>query len=182
MRSLLLASAVVVAFAAPAQAADDSLDPLLRSAAERVATSDQVAAAKWGTDQPIDDPVREQQVLDSVARKSVELGIDPEESKRVFRDQIEASKVVQRALHAYWAAHPDEQPTERPDLGEIRPIIDRLGDEILLELRDTERLREQPSCGGYLISAFQQTRSELRLNGLHQIGLARAVPSICTGP
>ncbi|MCI2421195.1 chorismate mutase [Saccharopolyspora sp. K220] len=181
MRSLLVAGAVIAALATPAHAADaDPLDPLLRSAAERVATSDQVAAAKWEADQPIDDPAREQQVLDSVARKSVQLGIGPEESKRVFRDQIEASKVVQRTLHAYWATHPDEQPTERPDLGQLRPIIDRLGDEILLELRDTEQLREQPSCGVHLISAFQQTRSDLRLSGLHQAGLARAIPSICT--
>ncbi|MER5389063.1 chorismate mutase [Saccharopolyspora sp. NPDC002686] len=179
MRSLLVAGAVVVALAAPAHADPVSLDPLLHSAAERVATSDQVAAAKWGTGQPIDDPAREQQVLDAVARKSAELGLDPAESKRIFRDQIEASKVVQHALHDYWAAHPDAAPTERPDLGQIRPIIDRLNDEILLELRDTEQLRDHPSCNGRLAGAFNRTRTELRLDHLHTTGLARALPSLC---
>jgi chorismate mutase len=183
VRALLLAGTVIVALASPASAdGNASLDPLLHSAAERVTTSDQVAAAKWGTGQPIEDPVREQQVLDSVARKSLELGINPEESKRIFRDQIEASKLVQRALHEHWATHPEDRPTERPDLGEIRPIIDRLNNEILLELRDTGQLRERPSCGGQLTSAFHHTRTDLRLDGLHQIGLARAIPSICTGP
>ncbi|GAA4621083.1 chorismate mutase [Saccharopolyspora hordei] len=179
MRSLLVTGAVVVALATPAHADPASLDPLLHAAAERVATSDQVAAAKWGTDQPIEDPAREQQVLDSVAREAVELGLDPEEAKRVFRDQIEASKVVQRALHSHWAAHPDEQPTERPDLGEVRPVIDRLNDEVLRELRDTEQLREHPSCDGRLASTFVRTRHELRLDPVHTAGLARAVPSLC---
>ncbi|MER7013198.1 chorismate mutase [Saccharopolyspora sp. NPDC000359] len=179
MRSLLVAGAVIVALAAPAHADPSSLDPLLRSAAERVATSDQVAAAKWGTGQPIDDPAREQQVLDAVARKSTELGLDPAKSKQIFRDQIEASKVVQRALHGYWAAHPEEQPTERPDLGEVRPIIDRLNNEILLELRDTQQLREHQSCSGRLAGAFNQTRTDLRLDHVHTTGLARAIPSLC---
>ncbi|MER6991831.1 chorismate mutase [Saccharopolyspora hirsuta] len=179
MRSLLVAGAVIVALAAPAHADPGSLDPLLHSAAERVATSDQVAAAKWGTGQPIDDPAREEQVLDAVARKSVELGLDPAESKRIFRDQIEASKVVQRALHDYWAAHPEEQPTDRPDLGEVRPIIDRLNNEILLELRDTQQLREHRSCNGRLAGAFNRTRTDLRLDHLHTTGLARAIPSLC---
>ncbi|MBB5154568.1 chorismate mutase [Saccharopolyspora phatthalungensis] len=183
MRSLLLACTIVAALAFPAHATgEESLDPLLRSAAERVTTSDQVAAAKWGTGQPIDDPAREQQVLDVVGRKSLDLGIDPDEAKRIFRDQIEASKLVQRALHERWAADPDEQPTERPDLGEIRPVIDRLNNEILQELRDTRQLRERPSCGGRLTSAFHHTRTDLRLGALHQTGLARAIPSICTGP
>ncbi|MGI8308841.1 chorismate mutase [Saccharopolyspora hattusasensis] len=183
MRSLLLVSTIIATLASPDHTSErESLDPLLRSAAERVTTSDTVAEAKWGTGQPIDDPGREQQVLDAVARKSLELGIDPEEAKRVFRDQIEASKLVQRALHERWAAHPDERPAERPDLGEIRPIIDRLNDEILLELRDTRQLRERPACGGRLTSAFQHTRTDLRLNCLHQLGLTRAIPSICTRP
>lgn len=45
MRSLLVAGAVIVALATPAHADPGSLDPLLHSAAERVATADQVAAA-----------------------------------------------------------------------------------------------------------------------------------------
>lgn len=180
MRSLVVGGAVVAAvlgLGAPAQA-EGVLDPLVGSAAERVVLSDQVAAAKWGTDSPIKDPEREQQVLDGVAARAVELGLDPEEAKRVFRDQIEASKLVQRGLHAYWTARPDQQPTERPDLGEIRPELDRLGEAILVELRDTDELRDDPSCTGHLISAYAHTSRDL--NALHQAGLGRAIPSTCS--
>jgi len=180
MRSLIVGSAVVVAvlgLGLPASAGG-ALDPLVGSAAERVALSDQVAAAKWGTDSPIEDPEREQQVLDGVAVKAAEMGLDPEEATRVFRDQIEASKLVQRGLHAHWSAHPDEQPTERPDLGEIRPELDRLGEAILLQLRDTDELRDGPACDGRLLSAYARTAHDLTV--LHQAGLGRAIPSICS--
>src|SRR5262249_37644360 len=42
-------------------------------AAQRVQIADAVAAAKWGTDTPIDDPAREQAVLDNAATKSRQL-------------------------------------------------------------------------------------------------------------
>ena len=180
MRSLIVggaALAAVLGLAASAQA-EGALEPLVGSAADRVALSDQVAAAKWGTDSPIEDPEREQQVLDGVAADAAELGLDPEEAKRVFRDQIEASKLVQRGLHARWTAHPDQQPTQRPDLGEIRPELDRLGDEILRALRDTEELRDGPSCPGDLLGAYAHAASGLDV--LHQAGLGRAIPSICS--
>lgn len=55
---------------APAVAADrHTLVPLVDLAAQRVLVGDKVAAAKFGTDQPIDDPAREQQILDSVAAR-----------------------------------------------------------------------------------------------------------------
>ncbi|RRO13286.1 chorismate mutase [Saccharopolyspora rhizosphaerae] len=180
MRSFVVGVAVVAAvlgLGAPAQA-EGALDPLVGSAAERVVLSDQVAAAKWGTGSPIEDPEREQQVLDGVAARAVELGLDPEEAKRVFRDQIEASKLVQRGLHAHWSAHPDEQPTERPDLGEIRPELDRLGEAILVVLRDTDDLREGASCPGLLVSAYAHSAHDL--DALHQTALGRAVPLICS--
>ncbi|MDT7787608.1 MAG: chorismate mutase, partial [Pseudonocardiales bacterium] len=72
------------------------LGELTDLAVRRVQVADLVAAAKFGTTSPIDDPAREQVLLDTAAAKSIELGIDPEVSKRIFRDQIEANKVVQR--------------------------------------------------------------------------------------
>jgi len=57
-------------------------------AAQRVQLADTVAAAKWGTDAPIDDPVRENAVVDAVAAKSAQLGIDPKASATVLTDQL----------------------------------------------------------------------------------------------
>lgn len=92
---------------------------------------DLVAASKFGTDKPIDDPARAQVVLDQVRASAVRLGIDPEEAAVFFRDQIEASKVVQRGLFARWSAYPAEAPTTRPDLNEIRLTIDKLTTDLL---------------------------------------------------
>lgn len=110
---------------------------------ERLRVSDDVAAAKFGTGSPIDDPAREQQVLDQVRQQAVALGLDPEQAAAFFRDQITASKVVQRGLFARWTVHPDETPTTRPDLGEIRTRLDRLTTDLLSELKDTVDVRAQ---------------------------------------
>lgn len=61
---------------------------------QRVLVGDLVAASKYGTDKPIDDPAREKVVLDTVADLAVEYGADPDEVVAIFKDQIEASKVV----------------------------------------------------------------------------------------
>lgn len=178
MRLIIVGGIVATTLLAgmPAQAAG-SLDPLLGSVAERLVLSDQVAAAKWGTDQPIDDPPREQQVLDEVSAKAQQIGLDPQQARRVFRDQIEASKLIQRGLYAYWSSHPDQQPTQRPDLSAIRPQLDRVGDDILRELRDTTALREHASCEGQLAASYAHTAKDL--DPLHDVGLARAIPSVC---
>jgi chorismate mutase len=159
----------------------ENLLPLVQLSAERVLLADKVAAAKWGTNQPIDDPAREQHELDSVAAQSVRLGIDPVVSQRIFRDQIEASKVVQRGLYRLWSDRPELRPTRRPDLSkEVRPALDRITVELLEQIRDTQSLRVHPSCGGQLIAAFFRVGHEMRLDPLHSAGLARAVPSVCT--
>lgn len=154
------------------------LAPLVRSVTERLATADAVAAAKWGTDQPVEAPEREREILDAVARKSAEMGIDPRLARRVFRDQIEANKLVQHALHGYWASHPDARPVERPDLDEIRPIIDRINQELLTLIRTTKGVRADPSCVGRLTGAYFHITHEL--DALHRAGVGRALPSVCT--
>ncbi|MDX8048706.1 hypothetical protein SK571_04890 [Lentzea sp. BCCO 10_0798] len=52
------------------------LGELTGLAVQRVQVADLVAAAKFGTAQPIDDPLREQQVLDGVRARAVELHLD----------------------------------------------------------------------------------------------------------
>ncbi|SDC62546.1 chorismate mutase [Actinokineospora iranica] len=148
--------------------------------AERVQIANLVAAAKFGTPAPIDDPAREQVVLDTAARRAAELGVDPALAVRVFRDQIEASKLVQRALHARWTAHPDEAPAERPDLEtEVRPRLDRITEQILRHLRDTEPLRASPTCLRALVVGYRVVESARRLDHLQELALGRALLSIC---
>ncbi|WP_329051737.1 chorismate mutase [Amycolatopsis sp. NBC_01488] len=170
---LLLAT--VSASAAPA-----SLWHLTDLAAQRVRIADQVAAAKYGTPSPIDDPVREQQIYDSVAARAPALGLDPADAVRFFHAQIEANKVVQRGLYARWDAHPSEVPSTRPDLGEIRPVIDRLNTGLLTELAATQPLRKSRSCPTRRLVAAGVADVVHRFDALHARALGEATSATCT--
>ncbi|MFG2501092.1 gamma subclass chorismate mutase AroQ [Streptomyces sp. NPDC048441] len=159
------------------------LHSLADLAAQRLATADLVAAAKYGTDSPIDDPAREKQVLDDVARQARELGADPEATVRIFRDQIEANKVVQRELHRRWDADPSQAPgpEERPDLAEVRKEINRVNGELVRGIAGSPSARTSPSCRGLLTVAGVRVRGERQLDVLHTVALGRALPSVCSG-
>ena len=112
-----------------------SLDALVVVAARRLVLGADVAAAKFLSVQRTDDHVREHEILEWMASrlKRAEpghaLGIE------FFRDQIEANKVIQRGLHRYWDAHPEEFPLKHHDLtAELRPQLDIVNRHILLLL------------------------------------------------
>jgi chorismate mutase len=157
-----------------------SLHPVVELAAERLATADLVAAAKWGTDSPIDDPAREQQVLDNVAAQATQLGADPDEIRVIFRDQIEANKTVQRGLFQRWTDHPDQAPTTKPDLTVVRQQINRITSALVQALADTSESRGTFACRPELALAAFQVRYEDHLDALHTRALHRALPSICS--
>jgi chorismate mutase len=150
-------------------------------AAQRVLVGDKVAAAKFGTDRPIDDPARGQQILDSVAARSVESGLDPGATVRFFRAQIEANKVVQRGLYALWTQHPELRPTPRPDLvNEVRPELDRITTALLEELRATVKIRDATvKCRSLLLGAKTTVVIRHRLDALHRRALITALTPVC---
>jgi chorismate mutase len=194
----LAVSAVVVlggtahAMAAPGHptrsSADDTeprrslgrLGPLVDLAIQRLQVSDQVAAAKFGTGQPIDDPVREQQELALVRQDAVALGIDPDATVRFFQQQINASKVVQRGLFDLWTAHPELAPTSRPDLATIRTELDRITTEILQQLVAVkDLLADTPTCDVGLAEARLTGEIVNHLDRLHRHALSVALASVC---
>ncbi|WP_151484038.1 chorismate mutase [Streptomyces albicerus] len=165
---------------APASLPASALTSLTELFAERLLLADKVAAAKYGTDLPIDDPARERQILDDVAARAAGLGLDPDSVTAVFRDQIEANKLVQRGLYARWDAHPDERPTERPDLAkEVRPALDLITTRLLAALQATAPVRADASCEPRLYAAAALSAYGHRLDVLHLKGLGRALPSVC---
>ncbi|MET9633094.1 chorismate mutase [Lentzea sp. NPDC006480] len=151
-------------------------------AVRRIEVADLVAAAKFGTSQPIDDPAREQQVLDTVRTKAAALGLNPENAARFFRAQIEANKLVQRGLYARWTEHPEEVPRHKPDLGtEVRPILDRLTTDILAELKDTEQLRRPTlKCEIHATIAARSAVVLHHLDRLHENALTEAMGPVCS--
>ncbi|MEV4347219.1 gamma subclass chorismate mutase AroQ [Actinoplanes sp. NPDC049596] len=122
---------------------DEQESLLTALAAQRLALGDKVAAAKYGSTAPINDEAREEQLLADVVARSREIGLDPVLSRRFFRAQIEANKVLQRRLHDLWMAHPELQPRHRPDLeSEVRPQLDALTKEMLQRLKALECARK----------------------------------------
>jgi chorismate mutase len=174
------------ALAPPHEAVDSprfpgGLGPLTDLAIQRLRVSDQVAAAKFGTGQPIDDPVREQQELNQVRQRAVVLGLNPTATVRFFQDQITASKIVQRGLFQRWTAHPAQGPATRPGLGTIRQQLDQLTTEMLHELVSTQGVRHQATaCRRQLREARLSGEILNRLDALHHHALAVALASVCS--
>ncbi|MFB4426804.1 chorismate mutase [Streptomyces sp. QL37] len=149
--------------------------------ARRLGTAVAVAAAKWGTGGPVDDPAREQQVLDAAARRARAAGADPVTTVKIFRDQIEANKQVQRALHSRWQANPEEVPGETPDLSVVREKINRLNLALVRVIAVSAAPREASSCRAGLAVAAVRVRHDRRLDRVHAAALARALRSVCAG-
>ncbi|MGW2207417.1 chorismate mutase [Streptomyces sp. NPDC001774] len=160
--------------------AEQALGTIVRLAAERVMTADTVAAAKWGTTQPIDDPAREKTVLDSAATQAAKHGIDRATVQRIFKDQIAANKDVQRALYAQWQEHPAEQPTHRPDLAtQVRPVLDRIGGQLLTAIQQAQPLLSRPDCDALLERGKATTVQVMGLDAIHRSGLDQALAHTC---
>ncbi len=174
-------SAPEVAGSGQATHARAGLGQLTGLVADRLEVGDLVAASKFGTDKPIDDPAREQVVLDQARASAIQLGIDPDETVVFFRDQIEASKVVQRGLFARWTAHPAEAPATRPDLNEIRATLDKLSTDLLQALRSTTYVRHAGlRCTVELTANSILTTAEHRLDHLHRKAFQGAVADVCS--
>lgn len=186
-----LAATLVAAAPSSAEAVSPNLDPqhtrsavrlgsLTSLAAQRILLGDKVAAAKFGTDQPIDDPSRERHELDAVAAMAAREGVDTDASVRFFRAQIEANKVVQRGLYALWTEHPGLRPGERPDLGgEVRPRLDQLTTEIVRELKATQEVRAAAGCRELLANSRLSAEVRFRLDALHRRALTIALRPVC---
>lgn len=177
--AFVVALSGVLLSSVPASAAP-SLWRLTDLAAQRVQIADKVAAAKYGTPSPIDDPAREQQIYDRVAAQAPALGLDPADAVAFFRAQIEANKLVQRGLYARWDAHPAEAPTTRPDLGRIRPVIDKLNTGLLTELAATIPARAARSCPVVQLVTAGAADVVHWFDALHARALGEATSATCT--
>ncbi|WP_185981682.1 chorismate mutase [Skermania sp. ID1734] len=163
-----------LAHAAPA----NPLTPLVTAVVQRLETADAVAAAKYPAG-PIDDPAREQQVLESVRIQALREGVDPIRADAVFRDQIEANKLVQRALFTMWSTRLASPPVHRPDLSGPRKQIDTANGAMVTQLRAVAVSLAEPSCPLLLTDAVATQGGEQGLDALHVAATARAVRSLC---
>jgi len=176
----LLGCAVLGLFIASAQAATpapEALKPLLVTLNERLNIGDLVALTKWDSGKPIQDSVREAQVITNAKALAVDRKLDPDAVGQLLAAQMEANKLVQYGLLAQWRAAGKAPDTPRPDLAnQIRPRLDELQTRLLQQYADFLPSSNDPHCANWLAEA----RAHLTKDRLHELALIRATGELCT--
>nr|WP_298718861.1 gamma subclass chorismate mutase AroQ [uncultured Steroidobacter sp.] len=90
-----------------------------------------VAAWKYANDAPVTDAAREQQVLEATVAQAQRLGIDPASARELFSLQIRMASEVQEHFIAAWRARSSTDEPVRDLKQELRPALDRLGNELM---------------------------------------------------
>lgn len=165
--------ALLFALLLPGAVQAAALERFVATVAERNAIAHGVAAFKYPAARPVEDPLREAQVLQDKRARAVALGLDADAVVHFYRQAIEANKLIQHmAFHRYAAG---ELPPPAPSLEELRGLID-VADEKLLALWPGVALeRGQPGCTKAVAQAVDQ-RGEA---GVEQVALVRALIDLC---
>jgi chorismate mutase len=158
------------------------LGNLLDLVLQRLALARDVAAVKYASGEPIDDRVREDEVLKAVASALEASGSYQRAGMQFFRDQIEASKVIQRGLHHRWYAHPEEVPAAHRGLAsDVRPKIDRINTRIIQQLASVAE-KPRMSLGDVADLVDKRLAAEVsarHLPRLHRAAALFAMRSLC---
>ncbi|WP_029106657.1 chorismate mutase [Mycobacterium sp. URHD0025] len=156
-----------------------SLLPLVDAAAQRLQTADPVAANKFRTGGPIEDPRREQQVIDATRAEAVGRQIDPAYVSDVFRDQIDATVAVEYGLFSQWKLDPATAPVTAPDLAASRSTIDQLNHTIVNEIADRWPALHSQACQADRANAVEAVATARDLDPLYRRALDYATRSYC---
>lgn len=155
----------------------EQLDKVGTLIVQRLELADPVAQSKWLSGKAIDDPAREQTVIDDAVARAQQQKIDPALVTRIFRAQIEASKVVQRGLFDQWKQQPATAPTTAPDLTAIRPELDAIGSALVAALGDVASDASAPGCRA--AADAERKQSSASLDDLHRSGVDSAWQTFC---
>jgi chorismate mutase len=166
--------------AAPAHADDTNpVFELVDAAAQRLQTAEPVAATKWRTHDPIEDPQRVQQVLTAVSADAASRGIDPDDVSRIFTDQINATEAIEYTRFGQWKFDPASAPAEPPDLSASRATIDRLNKVMVEQLAVVWPLLHSFDCASRLDDARSAVVDARGLDPLYQQALSFVTRSYC---
>lgn len=173
--TLCIAAPQAVAGAQPAA----PLYRLVDTAAQRLATADPVAAAKWINGGPITDRQRADAVLDAMADDAAAHGIDQAHVRTIFADQIDATEGIQYTRFGQWKFDPATAPRTAPDLSESRAQIDGFNKTMVDEIARQWDWLHSPNCTVELNSATAAVADARRLDPLYRHALSAATRSYC---
>lgn len=92
----------------------------------------EVAAWKWRARQSIVDVERERAVLDASVADAQAIGLDGAAARKFFDVQIRMARAAQEAAFAEWRAAKISPSPGRDLASELRPLLDRIGRELLV--------------------------------------------------
>jgi chorismate mutase len=176
---VLVLSGSLVAPSAVHAEPESPLIPLVDAAAQRLQTADPVAAYKYRTGGAVDDPKREQQVIDSVTAAAGANRIDPDYVGKIFRNQIDATTSVEYTRFAQWKIDPGAVPATAPDLAETRKTIDRLNQTMVHEMAARWDALHAPTCAADRDAAVTAVTGSRALDPVYQSALAYATHAYC---
>ena len=163
----------------PAAAEPPALYDLVDAAAQRLQTADPVAASKWLSGGPINDPARVQQVIAAVSRDAQSAGVSTDYVTRVFTDQIDATEAIQYNRFSWWKLDPAAAPVAAPDLSASRQTIDGLNHQMVVEIAQEWPVLRSPECPATLASAKSAVSVSRALEPLYVQALDAATRSYC---
>ncbi|MGH3641631.1 MAG: chorismate mutase [Mycobacterium sp.] len=155
------------------------LAKLVDDAAQRLQTADPVAASKYLTGGAVDDPAREQQVIDSVTKAAIAKHVDPSFVHDVFRDQIDATDSLEHSRFAQWKIDPGSAPRTAPDLSSSRDVINRLNEAMVDDIAEQWNALHANTCPADLEDAQAAAIAGRHLDALYQQALKYAVHRYC---
>jgi chorismate mutase len=182
-RIISLPVVVLVLGTGPAYGANDLLPSLVQTSAERLQLAEKVALAKWDSGGSVEDPVREEQVIQNAVREAETRGLNPTQVRDFFRAQIEANKVVQYSLLSDWLRAGEAPPHGHIDLvKEIRPQLDEIQKQLIEELAGSFTVRSSTNCRvdvAQAVGKYFDARN-LQANSRDAVAIERAMAATCT--
>jgi chorismate mutase len=163
------------------QQAAEQLQPLVETSAHRLMIAEQVALAKWDSGAPVEDALREQQVIHNAVKAGETRGLDEASVTAFFKAQIEANKIVQYSLLADWRRRGDA-PAHAPinSMNAVRSGLDQLQTLLIAELTDTAPIRASATCRADIARAVGLYLSKHQQEApLREIALDRALGAAC---
>ncbi len=123
---------LLLCYMSPLQAQNNSETKLIfQLINERLTYMEGVAFYKREASKPVEDVVREKQVLDKSMVKADEYGLNSSSTKNFFQVQINAAKAIQYRYQADWLLNPPEDQVVPNLMTDIRPNLNRIGDELM---------------------------------------------------
>jgi len=103
---------------------------------QRMQLMKDVAGYKAQQHLPIEDQKQEEKVLENIRRQSIELGLEPAGTRRLYVALINASKAIQYRYRAQWLATPEPDWTPRSLNDEVRPRLVAIDHELLGSIKN----------------------------------------------